>query len=167
MTRTCIKHHHQYYKWASLLDDVTLDLGDVDLIEYTRMRSKFEELIVLEEDKMYRCTVCERRMSHRGSMKRHLETHLTGLSYDCPNCGKNFRYSNSLNNHKTRYCNKEMQASHNCSSNWERHFQLTKTGKKHHQLSVFLFSKVFITISISMSQKINFAQSTTVTNECC
>ena len=34
-----------------ILDDVTLDLGDGDLIEYTRMRSKFEELIVIDEKK--------------------------------------------------------------------------------------------------------------------
>ena len=36
------------------------------------VNSKFEELIVLEEDKMYRCTVCERRMNHKTNMKKTL-----------------------------------------------------------------------------------------------
>merc|ERR1712126_504784 len=68
--------------------------------------SKFQELVVQEEDKNYRCTVCEKRMSHKTNMKKHLETHMTGLSYDCQHCGKTFRSSNSRNNHLTVYHNK-------------------------------------------------------------
>jgi len=63
--------------------------------------SKFQELVVQEEDKNYRCTVCEKRMSHKTNMKKHLETHMTGLSYDCQHCGKTFRSSNLLNVHKS------------------------------------------------------------------
>ena len=61
---------------------------------------KFQELIVFA-DKMFICTVCEKTMSHRGSMRRHLETHLTGLSYKCNICDKTFRLNNSLANHKS------------------------------------------------------------------
>ena len=64
------------------------------------VEEKFQELIVVC-DKIFRCTVCEKTMTHRGSMKRHLETHLTGLSYDCNLCGKTFRSSNILANHKS------------------------------------------------------------------
>jgi len=60
--------------------------------------SKFEELVV-KENNTYRCTVCEKTMSHKTNMKKHLETHLTGLSYDCQLCGKTFRFRNSLDKH--------------------------------------------------------------------
>ena len=66
----------------------------------SEVNEKFQELIVQEADKTYRCTVCNKTMSHKGSMRRHLETHLTGLSYDCPTCGKTFRSSHSIGRHK-------------------------------------------------------------------
>ena len=64
------------------------------------VEEKFQELIVVA-DKIFRCTVCEKTMTHRGSMRRHLETHLTGLSYKCNICDKTFRLKNSLANHKS------------------------------------------------------------------
>ena len=64
--------------------------------------TKFSELIVREEN-MYRCTICDRTMKVKTDMSRHLETHLSGLSYDCPTCGKSFRSTNSLKNHKSVY----------------------------------------------------------------
>ena len=62
--------------------------------------SKFEELVV-KENNTWRCTVCEKTSNARFNIKRHLEIHLSGLSYDCHLCGKNFRSSNSLNFHKS------------------------------------------------------------------
>ena len=64
----------------------------------SEVENKFLELIVKEND-TYRCTVCEKTQSHKTKMRLHLESHLTGLSYDCPTCGKNFRFKNSLNRH--------------------------------------------------------------------
>ena len=64
----------------------------------SEVEEKFLELVV-KENNIYRCTVCEKTQSHRTKMRLHLETHLTGLSYDCPTCGKNFRFKNSLNRH--------------------------------------------------------------------
>ena len=61
----------------------------------TEVESKFEELVV-REDKLYRCTVCNKSMKNKNDMRRHLETHLTGLSFDCQFCGKTFRSSNNL-----------------------------------------------------------------------
>ena len=36
-------------------------------------------------------------------MKRHIETHLEGLSYPCQVCGKTFRSRNSFNTHKVTF----------------------------------------------------------------
>ena len=65
----------------------------------TEIESKFEELVVREQDKMYRCTVCNKIMKKRSDMKRHLETHLTGILFDCQFCEKTFRSSNNLRVH--------------------------------------------------------------------
>ena len=65
----------------------------------SEVEGKFEELIV-KEGNLFRCTMCDRTMTHKGSMKRHLETHLTGLNYNCQLCDQTFRSSMSLSNHK-------------------------------------------------------------------
>ena len=67
----------------------------------SEVHEKFQELVVQGEDKMFTCTVCNKVMSHKASMRRHIETHLTGLSYDCPTCGKTFRSSMMLTKHKS------------------------------------------------------------------
>ena len=71
----------------------------------SEVENKFLELIVKEKD-TYRCTVCEKTQTHKTKMRLHLETHLTGLSYDCPTCGKNFRSRNAFNQHISREHNK-------------------------------------------------------------
>ena len=63
---------------------------------------KFAELIEKEDNGPYRCTVCERKTKDKRDMKRHLETHLSGLSYTCSQCSKSFRSSNSLRMHDIR-----------------------------------------------------------------
>ena len=67
----------------------------------SEVHEKFQELVVQGGDKMFTCTVCNKVMSHKASMRRHIETHLTGLSYDCPTCGKTFRSSMMLTKHKS------------------------------------------------------------------
>ena len=63
----------------------------------SEVESKFEELVV-GENNMLRCTVCQKEMKKPSDMKRHLETHLTGLSYDYQYCGKTFRSVNAHRN---------------------------------------------------------------------
>ena len=71
----------------------------------SEVEKKFLELIV-KENKMYRCTVCEKTQTDKTKMRLHLESHLTGLSYDCPTCGKNFRLRHTLNMHVSMKHNK-------------------------------------------------------------
>ena len=58
----------------------------------------YQELIV-KEGGQFRCTVCEKSMGHMGSMTRHVETHMTGLSFDCKHCGETFRSRHILKHH--------------------------------------------------------------------
>ena len=62
----------------------------------------------LEEcsDGNYRCTFCGKTCTGKTSKRdtqRHIETHIDGLSYECPTCNKTFRSRNSLKCHKYMY----------------------------------------------------------------
>ena len=65
---------------------------------------KFSELIEKVEGEPFRCTVCEKKIKDKRDMKRHLETHLSGLSYECSQCGNSFRSSDALRKHKRNLC---------------------------------------------------------------
>ena len=56
---------------------------------------KFNELVV-KENGLYQCTVCQKTFGHKTKMRLHVETHMSGLSYDCHLCGQQFRSRNSL-----------------------------------------------------------------------
>ena len=74
-------------------------INQIPVESVDEVEKKFVELIEKEEDGLYRCTVCEKKNKHRTGMKRHLETHLSGLSYDCSQCGNSFRSSSALRSH--------------------------------------------------------------------
>ena len=54
--------------------------------------SKFQEHVFYANG-VYRCSICYLEMQRKHDMRRHLETHLTGLSFDCSACGKTYRSS--------------------------------------------------------------------------
>ena len=45
------------------------------------------------------CTVCGKTSSSRKDLKRHIETHIEGLSFPCDECDKSFRSRHSLRTH--------------------------------------------------------------------
>ena len=55
--------------------------------------------LILKEDGIFKCIVCEKTMGHKASMERHVEIHVTGLSYDCKHCGETLRTRDALKNH--------------------------------------------------------------------
>ena len=52
-------------------------------------------------DGVFSCLVCEHTASDSSNIKRHVEVHLEGLSYQCTVCNKEFRSKNSLVKHKS------------------------------------------------------------------
>ena len=52
-------------------------------------------------DNVWRCLACEYTTTYSSHVRRHVEKHITGLSYTCNLCSKEFRLSNSLSNHKS------------------------------------------------------------------
>ena len=63
------------------------------------------------DDGSYRCSVCGKksketsgnRAAQKNDMRKHIETHIEGLSYSCPVCQKIFRSRSSLAHHKSQY----------------------------------------------------------------
>ena len=53
-----------------------------------------------------KCTVCGKEnkgKDARKDMRRHIETHIEGVSYPCNQCGKVSRSSNALNTHISNF----------------------------------------------------------------
>ena len=50
-------------------------------------------------DGQFFCKICGKSTGHRSDMKKHVETHLDGLSFNCQHCGKVFRSRNTLSQH--------------------------------------------------------------------
>ena len=55
---------------------------------------------------MWKCKVCGKTSKYKNNVRRHVETHIKGLSYECHFCNKNAANKNSLNVHMSRYHNK-------------------------------------------------------------
>ena len=72
------------------------------------MKIETEKYIENIEDDHVKCTVCgkqsteERKWIRIANMRRHVETHMEGLSYSCPVCNRSFRSKNSLSSHKSQ-----------------------------------------------------------------
>ena len=50
----------------------------------------------------FECKCCGKTSSLSGDMRKHVEIHIEGLSYDCTLCEKSFRSHKLLNNHRQR-----------------------------------------------------------------
>ena len=53
-------------------------------------------------DGVWSCMACSYTTTRNDNMRKHVETHLDGLSYTCTLCNKDFRSKDSLINHKYR-----------------------------------------------------------------
>ena len=77
-------------------DKVILPMSSHDMAEVNEKINQSFEKVASE---VYKCLLCEKVSKKSIDIKRHVETHLEGLSYPCQQCGKTFRSKNSLSNH--------------------------------------------------------------------
>ena len=66
------------------------------------VKSKINELLSKENGMLF-CGSCGKSGKDERNMRRHIETHIDGVSYPCEMCGKTFRSKNSRNCHKSIY----------------------------------------------------------------
>lgn len=63
-------------------------------------------------DRIWTCTICGKTdgRNSAANLRKHIETHIEGVSFPCGFCGKILRTRNSLNTHRsTRHSSKEIQ----------------------------------------------------------
>ena len=77
--------------------------GSFSDLNTEEINQKIEEYLVRAEDGTYSCGACGKAGTHLGDMRKHMETHMEGLSFPCQSCDKTFRSRNSLNFHKSKY----------------------------------------------------------------
>ena len=52
---------------------------------------------------LYRCKLCGKTARMSTDIKKHIETHIEGLSYPCQVCGKTFSTTNSIRSHRSQH----------------------------------------------------------------
>ena len=75
----------------------------LDPVDHTELDKTLYENMENNSDGTYSCKLCSKVAKLKTNMKFHIETHLTGLSFPCNICGKNYRSRNSLRMHTSNY----------------------------------------------------------------
>ena len=76
-------------------EDTASNIEEVD--------AKIAENMLKESDGTFSCKLCGKSGSKRkDNLKKHVETHLEGLSFPCQHCSKTFRFRNALQVHNSR-----------------------------------------------------------------
>ena len=83
--------------WSGILSVLHFSLTFSTNIKYIHTINQHLEKVATGE---FKCKLCGKEAKRSIDMKRHIETHLEGLSYPCQVCGKTFRSRNSLNTHR-------------------------------------------------------------------
>ena len=83
-----------------MIQKVTPDINPANISE---VDEQIEQSMIKNLDGTYSCQICGKNSGRDKSKSRnHIETHLEGLSFNCPMCEKSFRSRNTLASHKSR-----------------------------------------------------------------
>ena len=99
--KTRSKAHIQSFRPERSVANVSSGINQDNMSE---LEEQIEQHIIRNTDRTFSCKVCGKNCGkHTRNMKHHIETHLEGLSFNCPMCEKTFRSRNSLAFHKSTY----------------------------------------------------------------
>ena len=83
---------------SRVIQKVTININPANISE---VDEKIEESMIKNLDGTYSCQICGKNSGKNiYNCRNHIETHLEGLSFNCPMCEKTFRSRKSLSNHK-------------------------------------------------------------------
>ena len=87
--------------WVPNDNIVKFDVGSMTPEEIElKMKELYQKV-----DGVWRCLACDYTSSHSShQVRRHIETHLDGLSYTCNACNKEFRTKPTLDEHNRKWC---------------------------------------------------------------
>ena len=74
---------------------------DINPDNISEVDEQIEQNIIKNLDGSYSCNICGKTSGKISHAKNHIETHLEGLSFNCPMCEKTFRSRNTLCWHKS------------------------------------------------------------------
>ena len=82
-----------------MITKVSTDINPANISE---VDEQIKQNIIRNLDGTYSCQICGKNSGKwQTHIKNHIETHLEGLSFNCPMCEKTFRSRNSLAFHKS------------------------------------------------------------------
>ena len=82
----------------SQIDKIGLPQSEMSWTFGSELDLKIQEM-TSEVNGILTCTVCGKTAKQKINLKKHIETHIKGLSFPCQQCGKTFRSRNSLQFH--------------------------------------------------------------------
>ena len=92
---------HPFEKHDKIIAKVSTDINPNNISE---VDEQIEQNIVRNLDGTYTCKICGKNSGKKiTNLKNHIETHLEGLTFNCPMCEKTFRSRNLLAIHKSRF----------------------------------------------------------------
>ena len=71
---------------------------EIDFSGIAELDKKIEEMMIIEGG-VFTCSICNKINKQKIDMRRHIETHINGLSFPCSKCAKSFRSRKSLKRH--------------------------------------------------------------------
>ena len=74
---------------------------EIEFSGIAELDEKIQEMMTIDGGIVI-CTVCNKTTKSKNDMKRHIETHIEGLSFPCSKCAKSFRSRNALYSHSKR-----------------------------------------------------------------
>ena len=81
-------------------DKMTIEMSSEDMNEINvKVQENFEKV----SSGVFKCRLCNKVCKQSIDMKRHVETHLEGLSYPCQQCGKTYRSKDVLRHHLRKH----------------------------------------------------------------
>ena len=92
--RSAVKSQKQSIRYKPVIDVSYLDKSEV--------KQKIKEIMVKEGD-YFKCSVCGNMTKEYSNMRRHIDVHIKGLSYECWLCNRTFSKMHSLARHKSHH----------------------------------------------------------------
>ena len=96
--KTRSKAHIQSFRPERSVANVSSGINQDNMSE---LEEQIEQHIIRNTDRTFSCKVCCKNSSKISHIKWHIETHLEGLSFNCPVCEETFRSRNALASHKS------------------------------------------------------------------
>ena len=83
-------------------EKVNFPVMNLENMEVSEQEEKIKEMIDVS-DGVFSCRICGKTSNKKFIVQQHLETHITGLSLPCKQCGKTFRSAHSLKVHSHKF----------------------------------------------------------------